>query len=1299
MDASLETRIEEVERRLGSVEHDLTRAQGLATDVTALRRDVEQLRKMATAGSSVTPAVPVAAARPVTSRDAASAPATPTAPVSPWLAQQMAIASDLLSRGGVKDAVKALDRARREALEKRNIAALRQILELVVVARSETGPENTSRLDRLAYATRQNIAYLRRQQAFSAKPVTPPTPAPVAVHAPPARINPPATTGITKPSPTSVAAPAAAVAEPATPRRPRRQLPTISAADLVGPRALAIVGGIVSLLGIVFFFVLAVNRGWIGPSGRVALGAAASLILFTGGWELRRRFGTTEAALAAVGAGIAGAYATMLAAAALYHLLPNSRALVVAALIATVGVVTSLRWNAQLIAGLGLIGAMLVPVAVVAQDGFSPLGTAFAGVMLAATCCVAVSRGWRALLITGFVVSLLQIGALVTQSEYRAQAPASIIILAASFAVVYLGAGIASYLRLEDRRVGQLSSGFIAAAGMLAAASAFRLFDGARVIGIALAVVAIVFALLAATFFSRRSSRDLSAFLAAVAFTLGAVSLAELLSGQALIYAWATEGAALAWLAFRTKELRFQVWSLVYVGLALGHLLLIEAPVRLLFAPGEATVSSAPPAVAVALAVAVLGAYARAEDAWFLSRGGLYGLLARPFAALVRVQHVMSKTAFWFAGILAVCAASLVTLAQFASFDWGHVALATLWSSVGIGVLWAGLRRSNEHLYLGGLIWLGTATAIVVGHASQLAQTPRSWSLLVVSAALFAAALAVHLLERREESAALDLSALIAVAALILGVVGSDMLLTGLALVFLWVVVAASLAWLARKIQAPHHQVLAISLLLLILGRVVDVEAPPALLFTAGDHLVRAAITVVMVAVASAFCSVQSRPWSADLTDGGGYVALRDVLVPVIRGSHILRDIGRWLAAVLLAYAASLVTLERFASFDWGHVAVAALWSALGLAILSAGIRRDATQLRVGGVIWLGTTAAATVAYAQRMEPTPRAYALLIVAAAGYVTGLLYQLGRERSGALSPISACAALLSVGLGVEAVVTLLPGLDGRGHDRGLAILGLCALYALPAGVFIRRRVQRDFATLLGGIATALGATAAYLLLSGTTVVLAWTVTAVMLTWLSRREDEPRLLGGAAVFVALAVGHALVLDSPPSHFLVARDHPGSGAVAVLLAGIALAMFVRFALPHATGKLLERGHRGFWFAGLLLLYAASLAILEGAHDLFPSTSLDSAHHGGHTAVTAFWGILALVLLYLGLTRYRSLRVAGLALFGVSLAKIFLYDLPSLSSITRALSFIAVGGVLLLGGFFYQRLSTAREDTTPEAT
>jgi uncharacterized membrane protein len=120
------------------------------------------------------------------------------------------------------------------------------------------------------------------------------------------------------------------------------------------------------------------------------------------------------------------------------------------------------------------------------------------------------------------------------------------------------------------------------------------------------------------------------------------------------------------------------------------------------------------------------------------------------------------------------------------------------------------------------------------------------------------------------------------------------------------------------------------------------------------------------------------------------------------------------------------------------------------------------------------------------------------------------------------------------------------------------------------------------------------------------------------------------------------------------------------------------------------------WWLAGVVALYGVSLAILELIER--SGASARTTFRSGHTGVSAFWGLLALVLLYLGLIRVRALRVAGLSLFAISLAKLFLFDLRSLSSITRALSFLAVGGVLLLGGFFYQRLSASREQD-PAAT
>src|SRR5438874_3421812 len=72
---------------------------------------------------------------------------------------------------------------------------------------------------------------------------------------------------------------------------------TVSAADLLGAKALALAGGVVTLLGVVFFFVLAVNRGWIGPELRVACGGVASAIVFGAGLWLERRYERTYSAL------------------------------------------------------------------------------------------------------------------------------------------------------------------------------------------------------------------------------------------------------------------------------------------------------------------------------------------------------------------------------------------------------------------------------------------------------------------------------------------------------------------------------------------------------------------------------------------------------------------------------------------------------------------------------------------------------------------------------------------------------------------------------------------------------------------------------------------------------------------------------------------------------------------------------------------------------------------------------------------------------------------------------------------
>ncbi|MGN6380064.1 MAG: DUF2339 domain-containing protein, partial [Gaiellales bacterium] len=129
-------------------------------------------------------------------------------------------------------------------------------------------------------------------------------------------------------------------------------------------RTLAWAGGVATALGVVLLYVMAASRGWITPPMRVSLGAAVSLAILAAAVELDRREWRADAILAAAGAGIAGLYASLWAAASMYHLVSAAAAAPLSALIAGLAVVVAIRIREQPLAVFGVCGAMLAPALV-----------------------------------------------------------------------------------------------------------------------------------------------------------------------------------------------------------------------------------------------------------------------------------------------------------------------------------------------------------------------------------------------------------------------------------------------------------------------------------------------------------------------------------------------------------------------------------------------------------------------------------------------------------------------------------------------------------------------------------------------------------------------------------------------------------------------------------------------------------------------------------------------------------------------------------------------------------------------
>ena len=746
------------------------------------------------------------------------------------------------------------------------------------------------------------------------------------------------------------------------PRPPAREPREIDWSIFFGAKALAWAGGAVTLLGIVFFFVLAVNRGWVGPVARVSLGAIASAVVFGAGLYVKRRYEELyHSALAAVGTGIGGAYMTLLAAKVLYDLGPDWAAMLIAAGIAAVGVATALAWSSELVAGLGLVGATLAPAAVGLESGeLSAAGTGFAAVVFAGTVVVAIGQRWSRLLGVGVAASLPQVAILLAQAE-----PTEWDVVAASafLWLLYLGAAVGWQDRLGSPALASFPASLLVLSGVLAAGGSAAQFDG-RSEGWAMLVAAGVYGLVAAFLFPTRRHRDLSALNAAVALALGAIALADLLSGPTLAIAWAAEAAVLAWLARVVGDVRYQLASLAYLGAALVHALAIDAPLTQLYDAVSRPTEGSVAIVAIALSAAIGAWYCRAWGATEPARG-VFAPLEPLFASFRQSQPGWRQALAATSALSALYAASLAVLgvAQWISdgavepaFEWGHVAVTGLWGLVAIGVLAAGHRFGRFDLRAAGLVWLGAVfVQVFVFDGVELAGSARGYAFLVGAGALLVGALTDRLSLRDDvslvcsagasvgslafavaglfelvdgvqtESLALlglvalycaiaaivfprdrDLSLFLWAPALVLAGYASWQLLDGTWLVLAWSVASVALIALAHATGEKRLELASSSFLVLALGRALFFEAPLGDLFEANRHP-EAGIPSLLCAIGAtaAFALLLSRTprRSAPEPGANGYVQLA-YLLDSQRESW--RKATEAATAVLCAYAASL---------------------------------------------------------------------------------------------------------------------------------------------------------------------------------------------------------------------------------------------------------------------------------------------------------------------------------------------------------------------------------------------------------
>ncbi len=193
-----------------------------------------------------------------------------------------------------------------------------------------------------------------RAAKVSAPPLVPPS----ALPSPTPHVAPEAVT------PEAIAPP---VERPARPPQPPRlhPAPPVNLEQFMGAKLFAWVGGLALFLGILFFVKLSIERGWISPAMRTAIGFAIGAGLLAAGnlVHQRKQYWTLAQTLSATGVLIL--YGVTFAAHSLYAIPPLDTpvgAFLMMVAITALAFLLALRMNAQVVAVLGILGGFLTPV-------------------------------------------------------------------------------------------------------------------------------------------------------------------------------------------------------------------------------------------------------------------------------------------------------------------------------------------------------------------------------------------------------------------------------------------------------------------------------------------------------------------------------------------------------------------------------------------------------------------------------------------------------------------------------------------------------------------------------------------------------------------------------------------------------------------------------------------------------------------------------------------------------------------------------------------------------------------------
>ncbi len=211
--------------------------------------------------------------------------------------------------------------------------------------------------------------------------------------------------------------------------------------------------------------------------------------------------------------------------------------------------------------------------------------------------------------------------------------------------------------------------------------------------------------------------------------------------------------------------------------------------------------------------------------------------------------------------------------------------------------------------------------------------------------------------------------------------------------------------------------------------------------------------------------------------------------------------------------------------------------------------------------------------------------------------------------------------------------------------------------------------------------------------------WTFLSVPFWYFGRKKINKALFNGAAILLALSLLSAI--PAAMDNFRpIELYHPLFTYRFIALLLLALGLFFQsrwtdqFKEPVFIHKLSDILRVGIVASIFILLtvevrdyYCLKISQESPGYDIMSRMYRKSWGNQQQLAISITWLTYSMLLMVIGIYRQRlNIRLVSIILFGLTIAKVFFYDLSYLDTIHRIVSFIGLGVILILVSFLYQK-------------